>query len=122
MRLLLAFSLAIVFAALPYPYFSRFFLFDTGMDPATHVSLFPGNLLAGALRGGMIQVQESRTLVTDRSSLCCVLAARILHGAGAARYESLSLKVIVGHVKGIMPNIFLRFMRHFHPANCYSGN
>jgi len=40
MRLLLAPSLAIALAALFYPFFLGSSFFDTGMDPAIHVSLF----------------------------------------------------------------------------------
>ena len=42
MRLLLASSLAIAFAALFYPSFLGSSFFDAGMDPATYVSLFLG--------------------------------------------------------------------------------
>jgi hypothetical protein len=40
MRLLLALSLAIAFAALFYPFFLGSSFFDSSMDSATHVSLF----------------------------------------------------------------------------------
>ena len=93
MRLLLAPSLAIALAALFYPFFLGSSFFDTGMDPATHVSI-SGNLLAGAVRGRTLQIQESRTLVTDRPAICCVLAVRILHDRleMCPRYKSLPLK------------------------------
>jgi len=38
-----------------------------------------GNLLAGSVLSGTSKVRESRTLVTDRSSFCCLLAVHILH-------------------------------------------
>jgi hypothetical protein len=57
MRLVLALSLAVAFAAFFCPSFLSSSFFDTGMDPAIHESI-SGKLLAGALRGGTIQVQE----------------------------------------------------------------
>ena len=73
-------------------FFPRAFVFWSGNGSSHLCESISGNLLAGALRGGTIQVQTQRTLVADRSSLRRILAARILRVCRD------------GFVKGIIPD------------------